>query len=285
MIAGKRILACLLPLVAGCVVWPAAEGPDNEAASLAAAESAFAAQSAREGMRAAFLHWLGPGSTLFRGGPVDGAATIAANPDPPIVLDWRPVHVETSASGDFGLSTGPWRTRPRGGAPAPERFGQFVSVWRKDAAGEWRVHVDLGIGHPEPSLWDAPLGLHPARRPDQPPARTLEEAEEAFARLSSAASARAAYAAHASGSIRGYRDAHAPLLGRDAFLGSGSIPAGALEWESLRAETSHSGDLGFTLGRYRTPGSATAGHYLRVWRREGAEWRIALDITEPLPRS
>jgi hypothetical protein len=145
------------------------------------------------------------------------------------------------------------------------------------------VHVDLGIGHPEPSLWDAPLSLNQAKPPPSGPTETLAEAEEAFAGQSRTAGARSAYAARASESIRGYRESQAPMLGRESFLGSDAAPPHALEWETLRAETSHARDLGFTLGRFRNPASGTSGHYLRVWRREGAGWRIALDVTESLP--
>ncbi len=156
--------------------------PDDAPARLAAAESAFAAQSVREGMKAAFLAWLAPGATLFRAGPVDGRAEIARNPDPPIVLDWRPAFVEVAASGDFGLSTGPWRIRSKADPSRPERHGQFISVWRRASGGDWRVWVDVGVSNPGPALWDAPLVATTVPRTG-PVAGTVAQAEAAFAEM------------------------------------------------------------------------------------------------------
>lgn len=157
--------------------------PSGAAASLAAAETAFAAQSVREGLRAAFLAWLAPDAVLFRNGPVNGPASISARPDPPIVLDWRPAFVEVASSGDFGVSTGPWTITPRGDATAPPRHGQFFSVWTRPPGGEWRVRVDLGISHPGPALADAVLSA--AVTPAFPGAagEPVDAAEARFARL------------------------------------------------------------------------------------------------------
>lgn len=253
-------------------------------AELAAAESAFAAQSVREGMRAAFLAWLAPDATLFRAGPVNGPAAIAASPDPPIVLDWRPVFVEVAASGELGLSTGPWKITSRSDPSAPPLFGQFISVWKRTADAGWRVHVDLGISHPHPGLADAPLlaQVTPAlARGDS--AAGVAAAEADFARRAAEAGNAAAYAHWLSPAARIYREGHAPFLGREAALASPAAGNDRIAWSVERHEASASGDLGYAMGRYAVPGGSTAGHYLRVWRREAPGWRIALDVVNALP--
>ena len=269
---------------AGCA--PLAQGPAaDDGASLAGAESAFAAQSVREGMRAAFLAWLAEDAVIFRGGPVNGPATIAARPDPPIVLDWRPAYVEISASGELGLSTGPWKITSKSKADAPLTYGQFVSVWKRDGNGAWRVAVDLGISHPGDALWDAPLRIaRPAKFDGAGPAATIAEAEAAFASQSRDAGTAAAFGTWASDSIRVYRDGHAPFLGRDAVLASSVAGPARIIWIAERSQASRAGDLGFTLGHYaNAPGGAAAGHFVRLWRREPSGWRIAVDVVNPLP--
>lgn len=252
--------------------------------SLADAESSFAAQSVREGMRAAFLAWLAPGATLFRGGPVNGPAFIAANPDPPVELDWRPVHVEVAASGEMGLSTGPWTARSRGDPALPPGHGQFVSIWKRDAGGPWRVLVDLGISHPGPALAAAPLraGVTPATGAGA--SVSLAAAEAQFAKLAAEAGDAAAYTEFVSASVRVYREGDAPFLGRAAALGALAAGEGQTEWMPETTDASASGDLGYVIGRYGPRGCATAGHYVRVWRRETDGWRIALDIVNALPQ-
>lgn len=264
-------------MVAACASLP---GEVGDAASLAAAESAFAAQSAREDMRAAFLAHFAPDGVFVRDRWVAARAWLEPRAAPPIVLDWRPVHVETARSGEMGLSTGPWRITPRGAA-APTAYGQFVSIWTREAGGPWRVAADLGVSHADAALWDAPLAARTT--PAAAGAGTLEEAEAAFARESLARGATAAYRAYAAPDLRLYREGHAPWLGRDAALASGAFGPESPGWTVERAATARSGDFGYALGHF-TAASAEGsprGHFLRAWRREAAGWRIVLDVVNP----
>jgi ketosteroid isomerase-like protein len=277
----RPLLAAVATAVAGCSAMPAAEPAPDAPAALARAEAAFAAQSVREGMRAAFLAWFAPDATLYRNGPVNGHAAISANPDPPIVLDWRPVFVEVSASGELGLSTGPWKLTSRNDPSAPARYGQFVSVWKRAGAGPWRVHVDLGISHPGPALAEAPLeaGITAAVGAARPPG-TIAAAESQFAIRAGQAGNADAYADWSSHAIRLYREGHSPRLGREAALAALAGTGTQTAWTLDRHETSAAGDLGFSSGRYGPPGGPVAGHFVRVWRLEPSGWRIALDVVE-----
>ncbi|MBL0142817.1 MAG: nuclear transport factor 2 family protein [Betaproteobacteria bacterium] len=278
----KRLFAAAATALAGCACLPDPAPPAQAPTSLAAAESAFAAQSVREGMRAAFLAWFAPDAILFRDGPVNGPAAIAARPDPPIVLDWRPVFVEVAASGEIGLSTGPWTITSRKDPSAAPLHGQFVSLWKRDAGGPWRVHVDLGISHPGAALAEARLQAGSTPPPGTPPSSSIAAAEAQFASRASDAGDAAAYAAAASSSIRMYREGQAPFLGRDAALGSPAARESRTAWFLEAHEVSASGDLGYAWGRYGPRGAATAGHYVRVWRRESQGWRIALDVVNDI---
>jgi ketosteroid isomerase-like protein len=279
----KRTLATLAACLAGCSSMTTDRAaPHSAPASLARAETSFAAQSVREGMRAAFLAWLAPEATIFRNGPVNGPRYIAAKPDPPIVLDWRPVYVEVAASGEMGLSTGPWTLTSRRDPAAPPSHGQFVSIWKRAPQGPWRVDIDLGISNPGADLAEAPLQAvtppaDPADATDAP--GTLAAAEAAFAGRATAKGDAAAYSESASGTIRLYREGHAPFLGRERALASPVATGGRTTWIVERLEASASGDLGYAMGRYAAANGAAAGHFLRVWRREPSGWRIAADVT------
>jgi ketosteroid isomerase-like protein len=248
----------------------------DAASSLAEAESTFAAHSVREGMRAAFLAHFAPNGLFVRAGWKVAREWLEARPDPPILLEWKPVHVEAAASGEMGLSTGPWRLTPKSPPGAAPSFGQFVSVWKRDAGGRWQVGVDLGISHAEPALWDAPLratNLAPTRSTD-----SLEAIEQAFVREWSAAGPAAAYRSHAAERVRLYRTGAAPALGRASAL----VVAGDARdtrWEIERVEAARSGDFGYAMGHYTVAGK-TAGHYVRVWHVEGGRWRIVLDVIQ-----
>ena len=268
--------------LAGCAAAPA--GPDP-AASLAAAETAFAAHSVREDMRAAFLAAFAPDGVFVRDGWRISNDFLRDRPAPPIVLDWRPVFVEVAASGELGLSTGPSKITSKARPDAPATYGQFVSIWRRAPGGPWKVEVDLGISHPAPDLWQAPLQGRSVRAA-APAAGSLAEAEARFAQRARGEGLRAAHEALGAADLRVYRTGHAPALGRAAALASPALGDARHEWTVERLEAARSNDFGYARGRYATldrPGEP-AGWYLRVWKREGADWRVLLDVVNEAPK-
>jgi len=277
----KTHLALTALALAGCASAPAFEAPQ----SLAAAETAFAAHSVRDGMRAAFLAAFADDGVFVRSGWTPAKAHLAPRPNPPIRLDWRPQYVEVAASGELGLSTGPWKLTQPTNPDVPATFGQFVSIWKRKAGGAWQVAVDLGIGHPEPTLWDRPLEtltVEGARSVAAPGG--IEAAEEAFERESRSAGVRSALAIHGSHRLRVYRGGFSPALGKAEALALSAVTDERIAWTVERAEAAQAGDLGYARGRYASASAPAVpiGHYLRVWRLEGGAWRIALDVVNPL---
>ena len=274
-----RLLPCAALLAASCATLPAGDEP---ARSLAAAEAAFAAQSVREDMRSAFLSAFAPEGVFVRGAWTPARAWLAPRPAPPIVLDWRPAHVEAARSGDVGLSTGPWRITPQGAA-APTAYGQFVSVWTRDAGGPWQVAADIGISHPAPTPWDAPLEARTS--PGVPGGEPLTQAEAAFSALSAREGMRAAWAAWGAADLRVYREGHPPYVGR-GDVARHLWDEARLGWTPEAVRTAASGEFGFARGHYASaaaPGTV-AGYYLHVWRHEAAGWRLVLDVVNPAAR-
>ena len=268
--------------LAGCAAGPA---PMDAPASLAAAETAFAAHSMRENMRPAFLaNFADDGVTVRQKGWTISNAFLATRPNPPIVLDWRPAYVEVAAAGDLGLSTGPTKLTSLAKPDAPPRYGQYVSVWRRQDGGPWKVAVDLGISHATPVLWSQPLeaGSVSSGRGRGNEAG-LRAAEEKFGRESASSGARAAYAVQGSPRMRFYREGTAPVIGKTEALAAPTMSDERLVWTVERAEIATSGDLGYARGSYASasaPGKAL-GHYLRVWRYEDGDWRVAMDVANP----
>jgi ketosteroid isomerase-like protein len=252
------------------------------AVSLADAEVAFALQSVREDMRAAFMAHFAPDGVFVRDGWELAVPWLAQRPAPAIVLDWRPVHVEVSASEDLGLSTGPWRMSPRGEPDAPVAYGQYVSIWKCQGAGPWQVAVDVGIAHPRPSLWDAPLVAR-AVAGAKGPGEDLAPAEARFSRMSAEGGSLAAYRALGADDLRLYREELEPAASLEAALEQPGLTAERREWHPEAVAVARSRDLGYARGWYAAAGGTRpAGHYLRVWRRGPQGWRIALDVVNAL---
>jgi ketosteroid isomerase-like protein len=275
----KRALLPALALAACAHTPMTAEAP----ASLAAAETEFGRHSVREDMRVAFLANFAGDGVFVRNGWMVSNDWLGPRPAPPIVLDWHPQYVEAASSGDMGLSTGPWKITSKTDPAAPPAHGQFVSVWRREGAGSWKVAVDLGIGHPQPALWDAPLEARTSPAAAAGAAGSLAQAEARFAHEALAHGARAAYKTAGADDLRFYRQGHAPVKGRDAALAATSMGDERLAWVVERSETARSGDFGYARGHYALAASPAtpAGWYLRVWRREAAGWRVVMDVTNP----
>lgn len=277
-----RSLVVAAALAAACS--PMSERPagNADALSLAAAETAFAAHSVRTDMREAFLAYFAEDGAWVDAGWKPARPALAAwTAAPAIVLDWRPVHTEVAASGELGLSTGPWKRTPKG-KPAEPRYGQYVSVWRREPGGDWKVAADLGISNPQPTAWEAPLEALPAVIPGSFPPDRIEDAERRFGELQHARGTRAAYEAFASERVRHYTDG-SPAVGKAAVLAGVAAEPQAAQAVVERSETARSGEFGYARGHYAgasAPNAALA-YFLRVWRAEGGQWRIVMAVENP----
>jgi ketosteroid isomerase-like protein len=61
-------------------------------------------------------------------------------------LRWGPLRADVSSSGDLGYTVGTYEARgPAGpeGEPQVAR-GMYVSIWKKQSDGRWKVVMDLG---------------------------------------------------------------------------------------------------------------------------------------------
>jgi ketosteroid isomerase-like protein len=276
--------------------WP----PDL--ASLVAAERDFARLGVERGTREAFLTYLAPDALLFRPRPEPGRAHWEKRPEPNAIRSWEPAFASTSRAGDLGYTTGPWVLTRRGEAKAPPAHGQFVSIWRREAGGDWRVVIDLGIVHARPDSGGVRLAVHVpvvAEGDSVADHAALAKELEAADRALSGAVARggaAAFDSAAADDIRLLRMGFPPFVGREAVRKALAAKPGPLPWEPDTAVVSRSGDLGYSYGTAGFhPGDAGGGgaaargastemSYVRVWRREpGGWWRVALDIALGVP--
>ncbi len=120
----------------------AGQGLDPQA-QVREAERAFA-QTMADRDHAGFVSFLAEDAVfLSKGGVLRGRQAVAegwkplfAAPKAP--FSWEPDRVEVVSSGGLAVSTGPVRN------PQGERVGTFVSTWRLEADGKWRIVLDTG---------------------------------------------------------------------------------------------------------------------------------------------
>jgi ketosteroid isomerase-like protein len=132
---------------------PRLHGNPYAARAIAKADGDFAAQAAREGTARAFADWMDAvDGTIYGGGsqPAIGRDAIYRKmggdaPDPN-GLAWHPLEVFAAKAGDMGVSRGRWTSTPKAGGKSTS--GSYVTVWRKNAKGEWKGLIDIGNADP-----------------------------------------------------------------------------------------------------------------------------------------
>ena len=123
-------------------------GPLPAARELLAAELAFEARSEAAGPAAAMRAFMDETDGLsFTGGePARGSAAIFAaqgGAAPGGKLTWVPSELFVDKDAEMGATWGHFRFVPP--VPnAPAVTGKYVTVWRKNASGQWRGLLDIG---------------------------------------------------------------------------------------------------------------------------------------------
>ncbi len=109
------------------------------------AEKKFYQTGQEKGTRAAFLEFLAEDGIVFRPGPVNGKESWGKRPESGLDLVWEPTFAAMSRSADFGYDTGPAKWRAKKTDPAFTGYGHFISIWKKQNDGSWKVALDCGI--------------------------------------------------------------------------------------------------------------------------------------------
>lgn len=140
------LIAAVLILTLGLPVAVLAADPPGAAelaAQLRATEEAFARTMADRG-HAAFVSFLAEEAVFFgRAGELRGREAVAAAWKPlfegaAAPFSWQPDVATVLDSGTLGLTSGPVF------APDGHRIGTFMSVWRREADGSWKIVLDRG---------------------------------------------------------------------------------------------------------------------------------------------
>jgi len=136
-----------IALLAGCASGPPSVAPAPDVAALRAqvlaTERGFAKTMADRDF-VAFTSYLADETIFFSGAtPLRGKAAVAANwkrfyEEKEAPFRWEPAGAEVLDSGTLALSWGPVHD------PAGKQFANFMSVWRQESPGVWRIVLDKG---------------------------------------------------------------------------------------------------------------------------------------------
>jgi len=197
-----------------------------------------------------------------------------------------PGWVAVSAAGDLAVSTGPWEIRRNSPTILTDAQAQgwFISMWRRQGDGGWKVAVDAGVSSPTKYVLPATAAdgtTAPKSAGNAEGAKlAIAAAEQAFA-VAARQGIGGAVEAVADPALRVYREGKPAAFGakesKTALATDGRKAACASE----QVIASKSGDLAYSYGACTGTDDATAKYaFLHVWRRQQDQsWRILVDVT------
>jgi ketosteroid isomerase-like protein len=261
-----------------------AEGVDLEKAvgSLIATENAYAKLAADKGFREASISVFADDAIIFAPSAVNGKKFWRETKEDPAIT-WRPIFASISRSGELGYTTGPWESTKSRGVEKPDAFGHFVTIWRKDKNGVWKVALDVGLDHPQPREMETEIRTYVPNflvsRPESASA-DLEKTQHSFAESLKDDEADA-ITDNASNDIRVYRSGQIPAVGKRAAEKLLSEQNAKTTRTPRGTGTSDPIDLAYEYGEYTSKHDKINEHgiYLCIWRLESdSAWKIALDL-------
>jgi ketosteroid isomerase-like protein len=123
---------------------------EAEAVALRAVDAAFSAASVSLGTAEAFGMFADQHAIVLAGGDPDFIigrnAIVESRQGPGPTLSWVPRRSGVGPLGDLGWSMGEYTVTGEAGTGV----GKYLSVWRKQADGEWKFVQDAGSGNPLP---------------------------------------------------------------------------------------------------------------------------------------
>ncbi|HUO96781.1 MAG TPA: nuclear transport factor 2 family protein [Steroidobacteraceae bacterium] len=249
-------------------------------------ERAFAHAAVERGTRAAFLEVLAESSVRLDPAPHPGRAVTEAGPSPGAPLRWQPDLASISGSGDFGWASGPWLAYEHSTEELPVAAGHYLTVWRKEPGGAWRVLLDGGVAYPldEPKIAHR-LEVTPRLRHAGGGHGRASDCSGAFATLWQQKGRAAALKQFLADDARQLVAGAALIDGRSGWLKGDTLRGAVLsKLRTSRSLRSDGGDIEVSYGeldvaaRLDTP----ARHYVFVHNWDvGKSCRLALEMLNP----
>lgn len=148
-----RELAVVLVMMVACATTSFGSDQKKGSELLFKLEADFAKAVAERGHAAFASYFAEDGVELDDGGGITSREDIAKQPEWPegTLLTWTPVKGDMAASGDLGYTYGNYifKSKDKEGK-AVTNYGKYMSVWKKQKDGSWKVVLDMGNSSPEP---------------------------------------------------------------------------------------------------------------------------------------
>jgi hypothetical protein len=254
------------------------------------AELAFAQLADQQGIRTAFLTWLTEGAQVFTPRMTRAKEQYGPEPGDRGHLVWYPEAMGIAASGDLAWSFGPWTYAVKKGEPVLVH-GHFLSVWRRQADGRWKVEADIGVPHAAPEQAIEPFAAWSVASSAPKPVLKVPDATPVLrqqeARLALAWSEKGGVALlpDLAKEARVLRYGRLPVQGTPGLQAALEADRLGPRWEPALVQVASSGDLAWTCGETGPDDRGATASFLRIWTLEGGSWKVIFDVRLPIPKA
>lgn len=266
------------------------QASNGRVSSLVAAENYFAASVKEKGIRYGFLKVSDNETIVFRPDPVKAEDFFDKRSEDAGQLSWEPVYAKISRSGDWGFTTGPYMY------VADDRvttsYGQYLSVWKANRKGVWKLALDLGIPHQKPRSspdlnFTDPKNFKFFRQISEIRLKQREDMIMTSDRLFSNTIKKnrlVAYDVFLANEARLLFPGYEPVIGKENINNFYSLHEINIAMEPVVANRALGSDLAYTYGTADITQNNVSGkyNYVRIWEsQEGFKWNVILEIFSP----
>ncbi|MDB4920189.1 hypothetical protein [Mucilaginibacter sp.] len=249
------------------------------------AEKSFNKLVERKGIKNAFLAVADPEGIVFKPDAVSITEFYNNIDKQAGSLSWKPDFARISGNGDLAFSAGPYIYQ-NGKTDDDKVFGDYVSIWRNDSEGKFKLLIDLGIQHPEPEK--EALTDFRSPEPDKKVAPSKDPfngkkiilATDELFNHSLTISTLATYKEFLSLEGHYYFPGFDPLTGREQVMKFIDNEGISISAQTVNGGRSTSNDLAYTYGKARIKkGSIVSNfNYVRIWELDkNHKWNVLLE--------
>lgn len=266
------------------------QASNGKVSSLVAAENYFDATSKENGIRDGFIKVSDDETMVFRPIAVKAKVFYEKKQIDPGELHWKPSFARISRSGDWGFTTGPYvYTVSTDGS---QSYGQYLSIWRANKKGVWKLALNIGTPHPKPLVESAldftdPKNSKFFRQISPVRLKQREEMIMASDRLLSSSltkSTALGYQTFLGNHARLIFPGVEPITGKENIMKFFADQNINIFSKPEFANRSIGSDLAYTYGSAQvTRNNTTATYnYVRIWEsQEGFSWNVIVELFSP----
>lgn len=254
--------------------------------SLLLADRTAARISETKGPHAALSSIVDRNSTFFVPAPVDALDYLNSRPNIPDIMTWRPTYAAIAKSMDWGVTAGTFSFQRIG---AIKRYGEYLTVWRRDRKGNWKIDLRAQIehhgGNKEPDLRyiepdDTDYTRFKTKERIQQRKEIIVNNDQLLSTVLKT-DASIAYGEFLTEDARLYFPWKTPIIGKEAILGFIKEQDLAIQAKSLVASRSYSGELAYSYGEatVATASATLKCNYVRIWQLQpDFQWRVIVEL-------